>query len=64
MIPISILLSTCVYALHAINEYIFYLILLNSNKELIDATGLYARLMILAVWLNGIYVNTKVYLNG
>lgn len=63
MIPISILLVTCVYALHAINEYL-YIILLKSNKELIDATGLYARLMILAVWLNGIYVNTKVYLNG
>lgn len=38
--------------------------MINQNKELIENTKDYVLWMILYIFLNGIFVNTKVFLNG
>ncbi|KAM3144718.1 hypothetical protein pb186bvf_003027 [Paramecium bursaria] len=38
--------------------------LINSDTEITDATWAYTRLLMPCIWLNGVFVNTKVFLNG
>ncbi|CAK70507.1 unnamed protein product (macronuclear) [Paramecium tetraurelia] len=54
MIPISLFLIFS-------TQIIAYI---NNNTELAEETGHFNRYMILAVYLNAIFVNTKVFLNG
>ncbi|CAD8192087.1 unnamed protein product [Paramecium pentaurelia] len=54
MIPISLFL---IFSTQIIS-------FINNNTELAEETGNFNRYMILAVYLNAIFVNTKVFLNG
>ncbi|CAD8054435.1 unnamed protein product [Paramecium primaurelia] len=54
MIPISLFL---IFSTQIIS-------FINNNTELAEETGHFNRFMILAVYLNAIFVNTKVFLNG
>ncbi|CAD8114749.1 unnamed protein product [Paramecium sonneborni] len=56
MIPISLFLIFSTQIISFINKY--------NNTELAEETGHFNRYMILAVYLNAIFVNTKVFLNG
>lgn len=54
LLPISLLLYVATNLFGMINQ----------NKELIENTKDYVLWMILYIFLNGIFVNTKVFLNG